>query len=581
MKVGNLHLSSFVWNFFGGSEALMNEYKAEKIRNVVLVGHSSSGKTSLADALLFNTGAVTRLGKVDDNTSVSDYDLEEQRRKISINTSLIPCEWNGYKINVLDTPGYVDFVGEVKSALRVAECAIVLVDAVAGVEVGSELVWQYADEIKLPRLILINKLDRENADFNRVLAQLRERFGKGVVSLQIPIGKEANFKGQVNVVTRKAFLGDKESAVPDDLTARLEEERAKLVEVAAESDDKLIEKYLGGEELSDDEMRAGLKQGLRQGLLIPVLCGSATQNVGIAYILKFLADYCPSPLEARPAIAKNPATKQDEPLTANDSGNLAAFVFKTMADPYVGKLTYFRVYSGAMESDSRVSNARAGAEERIGQLYVLRGKEQIPVKKIGAGDIGAVAKLQETVTGDTLCDKGHPLMLPPVNYPNPVYSVALTPKTKTDLDKMGAALQRLVEEDPTLRVYREPDTSETIMSGMGDSHVDIAVRRLKQKFGVELLTGLPKIPYKETITKTTKVQGRHKKQTGGRGQFGDTWIRFEPLPRGTGFEFDEEVFGGSVPNQYIPAEKGMREIILKGVLAGYPTTDFRAVLYDG
>jgi elongation factor G len=560
----------------------MNEYKAEKIRNVVLVGHSSSGKTSLADALLFNTGAVTRLGKVDDNTSVSDYDLEEQRRKISINTSLIPCEWNGYKINVLDTPGYVDFVGEVKSALRVAECAIVLVDAVAGVEVGSELVWQYADEIKLPRLILINKLDRENADFNRVLAQLRERFGKGVVSLQIPIGKEANFKGQVNVVTRKAFLGDKESAVPDDLTARLEEERAKLVEVAAESDDKLIEKYLGGEELSDDEMRAGLKQGLRQGLLIPVLCGSATQNVGIAYILKFLADYCPSPLEARPAIAKNPATKQDEPLTANDSGNLAAFVFKTMADPYVGKLTYFRVYSGAMESDSRVSNARAGAEERIGQLYVLRGKEQIPVKKIGAGDIGAVAKLQETVTGDTLCDKGHPLMLPPVNYPNPVYSVALTPKTKTDLDKMGAALQRLVEEDPTLRVYREPDTSETIMSGMGDSHVDIAVRRLKQKFGVELLTGLPKIPYKETITKTTKVQGRHKKQTGGRGQFGDTWIRFEPLPRGTGFEFDEEVFGGSVPNQYIPAvEKGMREIILKGVLAGYPTTDFRAVLYDG
>ena len=560
----------------------MNEYKAEKIRNVVLVGHSSSGKTSLADALLFNTGAVTRLGKVDDNTSVSDYDLEEQRRKISINTSLIPCEWNGYKINVLDTPGYVDFVGEVKSALRVAECAIVLVDAVAGVEVGSELVWQYADEIKLPRLILINKLDRENADFNRVLAQLRERFGKGVVSLQIPIGKEANFKGQVNVVTRKAFLGDKESAVPDDLTARLEEERAKLVEVAAESDDKLIEKYLGGEELSDDEMRAGLKQGLRQGLLIPVLCGSATQNVGIAYILKFLADYCPSPLEARPAIAKNPATKQDEPLTANDSGNLAAFVFKTMADPYVGKLTYFRVYSGAMESDSRVSNARAGAEERIGQLYVLRGKEQIPVKKIGAGDIGAVAKLQETVTGDTLCDKGHPLMLPPVNYPNPVYSVALTPKTKTDLDKMGAALQRLVEEDPTLRVYREPDTSETIMSGMGDSHVDIAVRRLKQKFGVELLTGLPKIPYKETITKTTKVQGRHKKQTGGRGKFGDTWIRFEPLPRGTGFEFDEEVFGGSVPNQYIPAvEKGMREIILKGVLAGYPTTDFRAVLYDG
>lgn len=562
----------------------MNEYKADKIRNVLLVGHSSSGKTSLAEALLFNTGAVTRLGKVDDNTSVSDFDPEEQRRKISINTSVIPCEWNGYKINVLDTPGYVDFVGEVKSALRVADCAIVVVDAVSGVEVGTELVWQYADEVKLPRIIFINKLDRENADYDKVLAQLRERFGKGVASLQIPIGKEENFKGEVNVVNRKAFLGHDsgESAVPGDLTARLEEERAKLMEVAAESDDKLIEKFLGGEELTDDEIKAGLKAGLRQGTLSPVLCGSATQNIGIPYILKFLADYAPSPLEAPTVVAKNLATHQDEKLTPNDANSLATFVFRTMADPYVGKLTYFRVYSGAMESDTRVNNARDGHEERIGQLYVLRGKEQIAVKKIGAGDIGAVAKLQDTATGDTLCGKGHPLALPKVNYPNPVYSAALMPKTKTDLDKMGAALQRLVEEDPTLRVYREHDTGETIMSGMGDSHVDVAVRRLKQKFGVELLTQMPKIPYKETITKVTKVQGRHKKQSGGRGQFGDTWIRFEPLPRDSGFEFTEEVFGGSVPNQYIPAvEKGMREIMTKGVLAGYPTVDFRAVLYDG
>jgi elongation factor G len=562
----------------------MNEYKADKIRNVVLVGHSSSGKTSLAEALLYATGAVTRLGKVDDNTSVSDFDPEEQRRKISINTSLIPCEWNGYKVNILDTPGYIDFVGEVKSALRVADCAIVVVDAVSGVEVGTELVWQYADEVKLPRILLINKLDRENADFDRVLNQLRERFGKSVVSLQIPIGKEANFQGQVNVVTRKAFVGSdgKETNIPSDLTGRLESERAKLMEVAAESDDALIEKYLGGEELSDDEMRTGLKQGIKCGTLIPVLCASATQNIGTRYLLKFMADYVPSPLDVDPVLAENPATHEKEPLPANESANLAAYVFKTMADPFVGKLTYFRVYSGKLESDSRVVNSRNGAEERIGQVYVLRGKEQIPVKAIAAGDIGAVAKLQDTSTGDTLCDKGHPLVLPKVVYPNPVYSVALTPKTKTDLDKMGAALQRLVEEDPTLRVYREPDTSETIMSGMGDSHVDVAVRRLKQKFGVELLTGVPKIPYKETITKTTKVQGRHKKQTGGRGQFGDTWIRFEPLPRGTGFEFTEEIFGGSVPNQFIPAvEKGMREIIARGVLAGFPTTDFRAVLYDG
>jgi elongation factor G len=562
----------------------MNEYKAEKIRNIALVGHSSSGKTSLAEALLYNTGAVNRLGKVDDNTSISDYDPEEQRRRISINTSLIPCEFNGHKINVLDAPGYIDFVGEVKNALRVADLAIVVVDAVSGIEVGTELVWQYADEFKIPRLFFINKVDRENADAERVLAQLRERFGKGVAALQIPIGKESNFSGVVNVVTRKAYVGPdaKETAMPSDLSARVEEERAKLIEAAAESDDALIEKYLGGEELTEDEIRTGLKAGLRQGTLIPVLCGAATPNLGVRTLMQFLIDYAPSPLEGAPIIAKNPATNQDETLTASDIGPLAAFVFKTMADPYVGKLTYFRVYSGVLESSSRVTNARTGNEERIGELYVLRGKEQIAVKRINAGDIGAVAKLQETQTNDTLCDKGHPLQLPPITYPSPVYAVALNPKTKTDLDKMSVALARLVEEDPTLRVYREPDTGETVMSGMGDAHVDIAVRRLKQKFGVDLLISQPKIPYKETITKTVKVQGRHKKQTGGRGQFGDTWIRFEPLPRGAGFEFAEEIFGGAVPSSFIPAvEKGMREIMQKGVLAGYPTTDFRAVLYDG
>jgi elongation factor G len=562
----------------------MNEYKAEKIRNVALVGHSSSGKTSLAEALLYNTGAVNRLGRVDDNTSISDYDPEEQRRKISINTSLIPCEFNGHKINVLDAPGYIDFAGEVKNALRVADLAIVVVDAVSGIEVGTELVWQYADEFKIPRLFFINKVDRENADAERVLAQLRERFGKAVAALQIPIGKEAQFAGVVNVVTCKAYVGQeaKEVAVPDDLTARLEEERARLIEAAAESDDALIEKYLGGEELTEEEIRAGLKVGLRQGTLIPVLYGAATPNLGVRTLMQFLIDYAPSPLEGAPIVAKNPVTNQDETLTASDAGALAVFVFKTMADPYVGKLTYFRVYSGVLEASSRVTNARTGNEERIGELYVLRGKEQIAVKRINAGDIGAVAKLQETQTNDTLCDRGHPLQLPPITYPSPVYAVALTPKTKTDLDKMSVALARLVEEDPTLRVYREPDTGETVMSGMGDSHVDIAVRRLKQKFGVDLLISQPKIPYKETITKTVQVQGRHKKQTGGRGQFGDTWIRFEPLPRGTGFEFAEEIFGGAVPSSFIPAvEKGMREIMQKGVLAGYPTTDFRAVLYDG
>lgn len=560
----------------------MNEYKADRIRNVVLVGHSSSGKTTLSEALLFNTGATTRLGKVEDSTTVSDFDPEEQRRKISISTSLIPCEWKGYKINILDTPGYVDFVGEVKGALRVADCAVVIVDAVSGIEVGTELVWQYCDDAKLPRVIYINKMDRENANFERVLDQLRERFGKSVVAMQLPIGSESSFKGEVNVISRKAFIGTDEGEAPSDLKDAVEERRTQLVEIAAENDDKLIEKYLGGEELTDEEIRLGLDAGIRSGALVPVLCGAAAQNIGVGYLLRFFSDYAPSPLEMPAPVAENPASHSTEKLQVAESGPLATFVFKTLADPYVGKLTCFRVYSGAMVSDSRVHNPRPGTEERIGQLYILRGKEQMPIKHVNAGDIGAVAKLQDTQTNDTLCDKGHPLLLPRIQYPNPVYSVALTPKTKTDLDKMSSALARLVDEDPTLRVYREPDTGESIMAGMGDSHVDVAVRRMKQKFGVDLLTSLPKVPYKETITRTVEVQGRHKKQTGGRGQFGDTWIRFEPLPRGSGFEFAEEVFGGAVPNQYIPAvEKGMREIIHKGVLAGYPATDFRAVLYDG
>lgn len=560
----------------------MNEYRADKIRNIALIGHSSSGKTSLAEALLFNTGATTRLGKVDDGNTVSDFDAEEQRRKISISTSVVPCEWNGYKINVIDTPGYIDFAGEMKGALRVADCAVILVDAVAGIEVGTELVWQYCEELNLPRVIYINKMDRENADFFRVLDQLRERYGKSIAALQLPIGKESAFKGEVNVVNRKAFIGKNEGEIPTDLKDAVEERRAQLVEIAAESDDKLIEKYFETGELSDEEIRVGLEHGVAGGTLVPVLCGSAAQNIGVDYLHKFFVDYVPTPVEMPAQVAKNLATDKQEKLPDSDTGPLAAFVWKTQADPYVGKLTYFRVYSGTMQSDSRVNNSRTNSEERIGQLYVLRGKEQLPIKHIYAGDLGAVAKLSETSTNDTLCDKAHPLELAKIVYPNPVYSVALTPKTKTDLDKMGPALQKLVDEDPTLQVYREPGTGESIMAGMGDSHVDVAVRRLKQKFGVELVTGVPKIPYKETITKTTEVQGRHKKQTGGRGQFGDTWVRFEPLPRGTGFEFDEEVFGGAVPNQYIPAvEKGMREIIQRGVLAGFPTTDFRAVLYDG
>jgi len=560
----------------------MPTFDVHHLRNIVLLGHSSAGKTSLGEALLFSAGQTTRLGKVEEGNTVSDYDPEEVRRRISVNTSVLPCPWRDHKINVLDTPGYADFVGEVKSAVRVADGAIIVVDAVAGVEVGTELVWDYADENHLPRLVFINKIDRENASFTRTLEQLRAKFSAKFVSLQLPVGEQHDFRGVVDLVRMKTITATgEEETIPAGLQADADKYRPEVVEAAAESDDELTAKYLDGVTLGDAEIWRGLKLGAKSGKLVLVLCGSATGNVGVRPLLDACIDLFPAPADAA-VVATSPTTNQEESLKPSSAEPLAVLVFKTQADPYVGKLTYFRVYAGTLESDSRVTNARLGEEERIGQLYFMKGKEQIPVETVSAGDIGAVAKLQYTHTGDTLCDKGRPLVLPGMVFPKPVYSVAIFPKTQTDLDKMGPALQRLIEEDPTLRVHRDPDTNESILSGMGDSHVDIAVRRLQYKFAVDILTDVPKIPYKETITRTAQAQGRHKKQTGGRGQFGEVFVRFEPLPRGAGFEFVDDIFGGAVPRQYIPAvEKGMREIISRGVLAGYPTTDFRAVLYDG
>jgi elongation factor G len=562
----------------------MKEYKTEQLRNIALLSHGSAGKTSLAEAMLFNTGAINRLGKVDEGTTVSDYDEEEIRRHISLNTSIIPCEWNGYKINVLDTPGYLDFVGEVKGAVRVADGALVLLDAAAGVEVGTDLVWGYADEQALPRLVFINKMDRENANFKRCLEALKEKFEANFIPVQLPIGSQEDFQGVVDLIAMKAYLGSKaeEGDIPVSLQDEIDDYRLQLVEAAAESEDELIMKYLEGEELTEEEIRRGLKARVTADSVVPVLCGSATANIGVQPLLQAIIEYLPSPTEAGEIVGTNPATGQEETLETTELAPLAALVFKTLADPYVGKLTYFRVYSGLMESDSRVFNSRSGQEERIGQLYIVRGKNQMPTDRIRTGDIGAVAKLANTSTGDTLCDKGHPIVLPPPTFPKPVFSAAVHPKTKADLDKMSTTLARLVEEDPTLQVTREPSTGETILSGMGESHVDIAARRLRQKFGVNITTSVPKVPYRETITKTASAQGRHKKQTGGRGQFGDVFIRFEPLPRGSGFKFVDEIRGGVVPSQYIPAvEKGLKEIMQKGILAGYPTTDFQATLYDG
>ncbi len=561
----------------------MTEYRIEQLRNVALLAHGSAGKTSLAEAMLFDTGAIARLGKVEEGTTVSDYDAEEIRRKISLNVSVLPCEWNGHKINVLDTPGYADFVSEVKGAVRVADGVIVLLDAVAGVEVGTELVWGFADEQGLPRLVFVNKMDRDNADFQSALDSLSEKFEVNAIPFQLPLGSQSEFEGVVDLITMKAYRGEKgeEEEIPEAMQDEVDEARLKLVEAAAEAEDELIMKYLEGEELTEEEIRRGLKLGIERRAIVPVFCGSATLNVGIQPLLEAIIEYLPSPAEGE-IVGTNPATGAEETLEASGLAPLAAMVFKTIADPYVGRLTYFRVYCGVMESDSRVLNAQNGKQERIGQLYFLRGKEQQPAKEIGTGDIGAVAKLTVTMTGDTLCVKGHPVVLPGIQFPNPVFSVAVSPKTKADLDKLSGSLARLVEEDPTFQVRREASTRETILTGMGKEHIDIAIRRLQQKFGVEIVTSVPRVPYRETVTKVATAEYLHKKQTGGAGQYAKVFLRVEPLEQGEGFEYDSEVFGGAISQSFIPSiRKGIEQVLEQGVIAGYPVVDVKAVVYDG
>ncbi len=562
----------------------MKEYKAEELRNIVLLSHGGAGKTSLAEAMLYVSGGVSRLGRVDEGTTASDYDPEEIRRKISVNTSVIPCEWDGHKVNVLDTPGYADFVGEVKGALRAADSAVVVLDAVSGVEVGTELVWEYADEVGLPRMLFVNKMDRENADFDRAVGQAQASLPGNIVPLQLPVGAQDSFEGVVDLVRMKAYRGEKgeEGDVPQSMREKAEASHLKLMEAAAEQDDELLERYFEEETLTQEEIVRGLAAGVRSGSLVPVMCGAATKDVGVRPLLDVITRYCPSPLDVEGYVATSAATGEEERLEPVVGGPLATLVFKTLADPYVGKLTYFRVFSGAMESDSRVFNASRGEEERLGQLYSPKGKEQNPTEKVVAGDIGAVAKLQHTETGDTLCDKDHPLTLPAISFPHPIFSAAITPKTKADLDKLGSALARLTEEDPTLRVDRDASTRETVLSGMGESHIDIAARRLHSKFGVEITTAVPKVPYRETISKVGTSQYRHKKQTGGAGQFAEVWLRVEPLPRGTGFEYDSEVREGHISRSFIPSiEKGIRQVLSQGVTSGSPIVDVKGVVYDG
>ncbi len=559
----------------------MQQYGPENIRNAVLLSHSGAGKTSASEAMLFSAGAIKRLGKVDDGTTTSDYDPDEVKRQISISLSLLPCEWKGAKLNLIDTPGYSDFVGEVGAAMRVSEGAVIMVCAASGVEVGTEQVWGYCEQGTLPRLIFINKMDRENADFNKTVGQIQARFGSKCLPLQLPIGAQNTFEGIVNLLTMKAYTGTeaKEAEVPSALQSQADSFREKLIEAAAEVDDKLIEKYLEGQELSQEELGEGLRQAVASGKVVPILTGSALKNVGIGLLMDAIHDYLPSAKERAVVTVSDSTQKTMEP---SPDGPLAALVFKTSADPYVGKLTYFRVYNGAISSNSHVWNANRKGAERIGQLFVLRGKNQEPVPQIGAGDVGAVAKLTTTSTGDTLCTQAKPIKIAPIEFPEPVFSLAVHPKTKADVDKLGAALTRLVEEDPTIEVHRETGTNETIISGIGESQLEVAADRMQRKFGVGVKLEMPKVPYKETITAGAKAEYKHKKQTGGHGQYGHVLLKLEPLPRGSGHEFAGKIVGGAIPRNYIPAvEKGVNDAIQEGVLARYPVIDIKTTVYDG
>ncbi|MDP9750854.1 elongation factor G [Thermoanaerobacter pentosaceus] len=552
----------------------MKDYKTNQIRNVGLVSHGGAGKTTLTEAFLFNTKVIDRMGRVENGTTVSDYDPEEIVRQISISTSVIPVEWGGCKINILDMPGYFDFFGEVVSGLRVVDSVIIPVCAASGVEVGTEKVFGLAQKNTLPIIFFINKMDRENANYFKTLNQLREKFGNKVIPLTFPIGSEQSFKGYVDVLTQKAYVynekGAKETEVPSELMDKVLSAKEELIENIAENDETLMEKYFGGEEFTQEEIKEGIKNSIRIGELMPVLCGSSLKNIGTDKLLDVIVEYLPSPLDIE---------KEGEKVSEN--GPVAAFVFKTIADPYVGRVSIFKVISGTLTSDCVLLNSNNKMQEKISQLFILRGKKQMPVSKLVAGDIGAVAKLQYTMTGDTLCDTSKPVTLAPIDFPQPTLSLAIEPKSKGDEEKISNGLQRLQEEDPTFKVEKNLETGQIIVYGMGEQHIEVISKKLMNKFGVECTLTDPIVPYRETIKGKIKVEGKHKKQTGGHGQYGHVWIEFEPNPNSE-FEFEDKIFGGAVPKQYIPAvEKGLRESMKEGVLARYPVVNIKATLVDG
>ncbi len=561
--------------------------KAANVRNLAFIGHSGCGKTSLAEALLFATGATNRLGKVDDGSSVLDYEPEEIKRKITISSAFHHYSYKKHTVYLADTPGDDNFLADTRAVLHVADAAVVVVDAVDGVKVGTEKVWQTATQHNLPRLIFINKMDRERADYAQVLAGLKNILEAQVVPLQLPIGQEANFKGVVDLIDLKAYTGGsgnkmESGPIPDDLANDVEQWRGELLNFAAESDDALIEKFLEEGDLSPEEIYQGLRLGTIKGQFVPVLFGATHSNLGFALLLDAINLFLPSPEDRGRIAGVNPATNEEMTLEPDPDGALASQIFKTVADPYAGRLSIFRVFSGTMKSDSTVFNVTKSVPERYGQLFLPEGKGQTAVSDVGPGAIAAVAKLKETVTGDTLGSEANPVLLPPLGAAKPMITLAVEPKAKGDEDKIYSSIQKLLEEDNSLKLTRNAETKEILLSGVGSVHIEATVEKLKRKFNVEVKLKQPKVPYRETIKGSTKVQGKYKRQSGGRGQYGDTWLEIEPLPRSGGFEFEDKIVGGAIPKNYIPSvEKGIVETMQEGVLAGFPTVDVKVRLYDG
>jgi len=565
----------------------MKVYDAASIRNTALVGHTGSGKTQLASAVLSDAGMINRFGRVDEGTTVTDYDEEEIARKHTLSAGLAYAEWSKQKINLIDTPGIGNFLSEARAALHVADAALVVVDAVAGVMVQTEKVWEAAEELGLPRLVVVNRLDRDRASLQRSLQSLQTLCNRTIIPIQLPIGEEKSLTGVVDLVTKKAFLYQSdgsgkfaESAIPGDMTAAVDAAREALIEMVAEADEMLMEKFFEAGTLTDDELVAGLRAATAAGKIFPLVCTSALANIGVPQMLDAVLSYLPSPAD-RPYKGVDPAGAEVM-RRADEKAPLEAFVWKTIADPFAGRITMFRVVSGTLKADSTVQNKTRDTPERLGHLVLLQGKTQTTVPEIKAGDLGAVAKLKDTLTNDTLGDKTDAVTFAAIKFPEPVLAYAIEPKSRGDEDKISTAMHRLEEEDPSIRYSRDPQTKELLLSGQGQLHIEVTVAKLKRRFGVDVNLKPPRIPYRETIKASTEAHGRHKKQTGGHGQFGDCKIRMEPLARGADFEFVDDIFGGSIPRQFVPAvEKGIQDTRLKGYLAGYPVVDFRVTVFDG